>query len=265
LKRAHRLLAIALVGTAVLAPASASVAGEDSPWPRTQALPANVRAITTVVRDLSRKVELMELSATRYANWESCLRGVPVSEYGDPDGRRGYLYDERDGTGPGYWPALAVDRRSRPRKEDYLFLNFSRRNNCRSNAPLPGGTADPASVGSHAAASGRPHRRSLLRTIRGLERKVRTMKRSARRLLTASERFDEWESCVSWVPVTEYGDPDGKFGYLFGVLGANPSGYRPALAIDRSDWDDPDYMFLAFVGGDRPGRGCQDEPGEGID
>jgi hypothetical protein len=91
------------------------------------------------------------------------------------------------------------------------------------------------------------------------------MKRSARRLLDTSERFDEWESCVSWVPVTEYGDPDGKFGFPFAPSDGTAVGYRPALAIDRSDWDDPDYMFLALVGGDRPGRTCQDEPGEAID
>ena len=65
--------------------------------------------------------------------------------------------------------------------------------------------------------------------------------------------------------MTEYGDPDGGFGYLLRRAGATPSGFRPALAIDRSDWDDPDYMFLAFVGGDRPGRTCQDEPGEAVD
>jgi hypothetical protein len=64
--------------------------------------------------------------------------------------------------------------------------------------------------------------------------------------------------------VTELGDPDQKFGYLFGPM-AGPAGYRPALHIDRADWDDPDYMFLALVGGDRPGRTCQDEPGEAID
>jgi hypothetical protein len=270
-----RVLMVVLVGAAVLAFAAGSAgsdrrpeggaAGEDSPWPRTVALRANVRAIKSVVRDLSRKVELMELSAARYADWEACIRGLPVSEYGDPDGKFGYLYDERNGIGTSYMPALAVDRRSRPRKEDYLFLNFSRRGNCRSNAPLPGGTADPASVRTTATASRRPRRRTLLRTLRNLERRVRDMKRSARRLLAASERFDEWESCVSWVPVTEYGDPDGKFGYLFGGRDASPAGYRPALAIDRSDWDDPDYMFLALVGGDRPGRTCQDEPGEAID
>ena len=275
MKRANLLLAVALVGAAVLASAAGSAgsdrrpearaAGEDSPWPRTNALPANIRAIRSVVRDLSRKVELMELSAARYADWEACIRGVPVSEYGDPDRQFGYLYDERNGTGMSYMPALAVDRKSRPRKEDYLFLKFSRKGNCQSDAPLPGGTAEPASARTTAVASGRPRRQTLERTLRNLERRVRNMKRSARRLLAASERFDEWESCVSWVPVTEYGDPDGKFGYFFGARGAAPDSFRPALAIDRSDWDDPDYMFLALVGGDRPGRTCQDEPGEAID
>ena len=65
-------------------------------------------------------------------------------------------------------------------------------------------------------------------------------------------------------PVTELGDPDHGFGYLFGSIGS-PAGYRPALHIDRADWDDPDYMFLALVGGDPPGGTCQDEPGEGVD
>jgi hypothetical protein len=252
-KRGGRLLTVAVVWAAVLASAAVSTAGEDSPWPDTKAVPANVRAIKSVVNDLSRKVELMELSAARYANWEACIRGVPVSEYGDPDHQWGYLYDERNGIGTSYMPALAVDRRSRPRKEDYLFLNFSRRSNCRSNAPLPGGTAEPASV-----------RAPLRRTLAGLERRVRNMKRSARHLLAASERFDEWESCVSWVPVTEMGDPDQKFGFLYGPTGG-PTAYRAALHVDRADWDDPDYMFLALVGGDRPGRTCQDEPGEGVD
>ena len=158
MKRAHRLLAVALVGAAVLTSAAGSVgadrrlearpAGEDSPWPDTEAVPANVRAVRTVVRDLSQKVELMELSAARYADWEACIRGVPVSEYGDPDRQWGYLFDERNGFGMSYMPALAVDRKSRPRKEDYLFLNISRKGNCRSNPPLSGGTADPASVRS---------------------------------------------------------------------------------------------------------------------
>ena len=267
MRRAHRYLALALVGAVILgsAAASAGSAGEDSPWPRSHALGPNVRAIRSVVRDLSWKVELMELSAARYADWAACIRGVPVSEYGDPDRQWGYAFDERNGYGISHMPALAVDRKSRPRKEDYLLLNFSRKGDCRSNAPLPGGTAEPASVRATASARRRSRGRKLPRTLGGLERRVRQLKRSARRLDAVSDRFDEWESCVSWVPVTEYGDEDGRFGYVFGARGSFPKTFRPALSIDRSDWDDPDYMFLAMVGGDRPGRGCQDEPGEGVD
>jgi hypothetical protein len=275
--RRLRLAALALLGAMALAAAPAlaaaasgpavsrerpegRAAGADSPWPGTRRLAPNVQAIRSVVDDLERKVALMRQSADRYADWASCIHGVPISEYGDKDRQFGYAYDEVDGTGRGRMSALAVDRTSRPRKEDYLFLSFSRRDNCRSDAPLPGGTAEPASVRPAEVAAG-----SLARTLTSLERRVRFLKRAERRLLAASERFDEWESCVSWVPVTEYGDPDGKFGYLFGPKSATTPLYRTALTVDRSPWDDPDYMFLAFVGGDRPGRTCQDEPGEAVD
>lgn len=243
------LVPLALVCGAVLLPSAATA--------HAATLQGKVRAMKAAVGALEAKVELMELSASRYANWQTCIQGVPVSEYGDPDRQFGYVYDERDGTASGRMPALAVDRKSRPRQEDYLFLRFSRRGGCATNAPLPGGTAAPASA--HAGG-----RLGLRGTLTNLERRVRAMKRSARRLLAASERFDRWESCVSRVPVTEYGDPDGKFGYQFGARGG-VFGYRPALAIDRSDWDDPDYFFLALVGGNRPGRRCQDEPGEAPD
>jgi hypothetical protein len=252
----------------------ARAAGADSPWPQTNALRPNLRAVRREIRDLTRQVELMELSVARYDDWETCLTYVPVSEYGDPwDNQFGYLYDAREGTGTGFMDALAVDRRSRPRKEDYMFIDFAR-NGCRSDAPRPGGTADPASVrrpGSvartpdeRASASRSKRRPSLKRQVRRLERKAKRLFRRAQVLEAASERFDEWESCVSWVPVTEQGGADHKFGYLYGSIGAWP-GFRPAVQIDRSDWDDPDYMFLALVGGDRPGRSCQDEPGEGVD
>ena len=115
------------------------------------------------------------------------------------------------------------------------------------------------------ASTARARRRpGLSGRLTRLERKARRLFDRPQRLETISEHFDEWESCVSWVPVTELGDPDQKFGYLFGPEGG-PASYRPALHIDRSDWDDPDYMFLALVGGDRPGRECQDEPGEAVD
>jgi hypothetical protein len=256
------VVALAFGGSAVSnAGPQASAAGEDSPWPRTEALRPNVRAAQRELERLEEQVELMEQSAENYEGWQTCLTYVPVNEHGDRDRQFGYLYDDRDGAGVGNMDALAVDRRRRWGREDYLFIHF-RGDGCRSDNPQPGGTAEPASV---RAASARSRRRpGLRRRVTVLERKAERLFERSQRLETISERFDEWESCVSWVPVTELGDPDQKFGYLFGPKGG-AAGYRTALHVDRSDWDDPDYMFLALVGGDRPGRTCQDEPGEAVD
>ena len=62
-----------------------------------------------------------------------------------------------------------------------------------------------------------------------------------------------------------YGDPDGGFGYHFETPGG--AGFMPALAIDISRWDDPDYFFLVFKGKNRPfaRRECQDQDGEEVD
>jgi len=220
-----------------------------------------VRAVRQELADLAAQVEAMEQTAEGYDDWQTCLRYVPVNEQGDRDRQFGYLYDERDGTGPGYMDALAVDRRRRRGREDYLFIDF-RGGGCQSDNPQPGGTAEPASA--RASSAGSRRRPGLSGQVKMLERKARRLFRRSQRLETVSERFDEWESCVSWIPVTELGDPDQKFGYLYGPKGA-PAGYRAALHVDRADWDDPDYMFLALAGGDRPGRTCQDEPGEAVD
>jgi hypothetical protein len=236
-----RRFAITLATIAGLAlGATDAHAGEESTAPAA----ARLAAARADVTRLENQAELMQHSVACYDAWQACLKGVPVSEYGDADRQFGFAYDERDGSSTSFRPALAVYGRRRPGHEDYLFLDFDRSGGCRSATTKPGGSADAASARV---------------TIGNLERRVSRLKRTARRLLAASERFDNWESCISWVPVTEYGDPDGAFGYVFG------NAFRPALAIDRSDWDDPDYMFLAFVGGDRPGGECQNEPGEGID
>lgn len=79
------------------------------------------------------------------------------------------------------------------------------------------------------------------------------------------------ENRASWPLLSDFlyvmnGGPDRQYGYLFGEKGAEP-GHRPAIAIDDSEWDDPDYEFLAFIGRDRPftDRECGHEPGEGVD
>jgi hypothetical protein len=216
--------------------------------PRAKATGPTVGSLQRKLARLERQVEQMEQSAENAEDWMTCIKYVPVNEQGDRDRQSGYLYDERDGTGVGHMDGIAVDRRRRRGREDYLFMHF-RGGGCQSASPEPGGTAEPAS------AAGR---------LKALEQRAKRLSRRSQRLETISERFDEWESCVSWVPVTEMGDPDRKFGYLFGPKGSWP-GYRTALHVDRSDWDDPDYQFLALVGGDRPGRRCQDEPGEAPD
>ena len=241
----------------------ADAAGEDSPWPRTGKLRPNVRAARRELKRLEELVEGMEESAETYEDWQTCLHYVPVNELGDRDRQSGFLYDDRNGTGVGHMDGLAVDRRRKWGNEDYLFIHF-RREGCRSDNPQPGGTAEPASARAAGKRKGYRARPGLRRRLSMLERKADRLFQRSQRLEAVSERFDEWESCVSWVPVTEIGDADQRFGFLFGSIGG-AVGYRPALHIDRADWDDPDYMFLALVGGDRPGRTCQDEPGEAPD
>ena len=198
----------------------------------------------------------MTKSTHRFHRWMKCVSRVPISEFGDPDHRSGYAYDEKNGTGLDQRPALAVDKgRGRP---GYLFLRFSRRKGCDSAPTVPGGTADEAKADGMGA--------TTPRRLGALEHELAVLERRADDVEHAAERFDQWESCLSWVPVTEYGDPDRRYGYRFGGEDTG-LGYRPALAIDISPWDDPDYEFLAFIGRDRPftHRECGHEPGEGTD
>ena len=229
-------------------------------------------------------IERMERTADRWDRWTKCVSELPVSEYGDPDHRFGFPYDERDGTGVDLRPALAIDRKARRRANMVLF-EFSRRGGCRSlgteptqpGTPGTPGTADPAKLSRSQRAAGST-------SLRALEKRLGALEKREARLERMSEQFDEWESCLSWIPVTEYGDPEGRFGYQY-VGKDGERGYRPALAIDRSEWDDPDYMFLGGElsrvhlrrrGGDEtdspppptPGtalRYCNDEPGEAVD
>jgi hypothetical protein len=225
-------------------------------------LRSRLRLLEGQARRLESMVEVMEQSATRFRQWMGCISRVPVSEYGDQDHRFGFVYDERDGTQIDLRPALAVDDQGR--RHDYTFLAFAHRDECQSDTTKPGtpgspGTADPARVVPDTPET------SVVARIHALEMLVADLWTRAEALNRMSERFDEWESCLSDVPVTEYGDPAGQYGYLFSD--GNRSGYMPALTVDISEWDDPDYMFSAFVGRDLPfrRRECGHEPGESVD
>ena len=168
---------------------------------------------------ISRALKPMERSGRRFREWLDCISGLRVSEAGDPDHRFGFRYDERDGTGLDRRPALVRDRHRRP---DFLFLRFSRRPGCESTTTVPGGTADPARavVRARAPGGGSP-------TLGDLERRLERLEERADHVEQWSERFDEWESCLSWVPVTEYGDPEEMYGFAFGGEEGD-LGYRPA-------------------------------------
>ena len=241
---------------------------------RSPSLKTIVEKLENKVNRIEAMVEIMEQSARRYRAWTKCISWLRVSEYGDKDHRFGFHYDEADGTGLDFRPTLAVDTSTG--WSDYRFLTFAHRDECQTDPTRPGtpgspGTADPA----FAPGTGIPElgpvvvpvgestqtnsgQGSLSSRLRQLERRQKDLWTRARRLDRMSEHFDEWESCLSSVPVTEYGDPEGRYGYRVDD-GQGGSGYMPALAFDVSEWDDPDYMLLAFAGRDRPfvGRECE--------
>jgi hypothetical protein len=250
------LIAIA-AGSTQAAPAATD--GGDNPVPR------RAGNVEQRLRIVDKRITLLERSANRFERWLKCISWVRVNEVGDRDHRFGFSYDDVDGTGPDKRPALAIDR-TKKRYSDYLFLKFARRAGCRSQATVPGGTADPAFHHATATSRGR-HAQSLQAKKPSLRARLRSLARRAERVDRISEIFDQWESCLSWVPVTEYGDPEGKFGYLFEGGASTGTNYKPAIAVDISEWDDPDYEFLAFVGKDRPfgERECNSEPGESDD
>jgi hypothetical protein len=200
---------------------------------------------------LDRRLRVLRREAARFETLHGCMRRVGVSEAGDSRHRWGYLYDERDGTGVDRRPALTRDRTA-PR---WHLLKLGTSGPCLSDA------ADPNGAGEDAREVRRHARRvtSLPRQLRWLHR----LEARASAVATDTERFDDWESCLSWLPVTEAGDVTHHHGFLLD----RPQRHGAAIHIDTSEWDDPDYQLLAFRRRDRPFRGgeCGTDPGEGVD
>ncbi len=223
-----------------------------------RSLSSTVRTLEHRVAHMSKDVAEMERMAARYRIWAHCVSLVPADEAGDPDHRFGFLYDELDGTGLDHRPAIVLHQGDG--WSDFALLSFERRPKCVSAPVDPNGTGDDARTTPGDTARG-----DLWTRVRHLERKIKAVNRRLAAVIRMSERFDEWESCLSWLPVTETGDLDHRFGHLF--RGSDGMGYHAALGVDGSEWDDPDYELLAFLDRDRPfvPRECQNEPGEDVD
>lgn len=213
----------------------------------------HVRSLRAIVERIARRLHVLDRVTRRFDVLLGCSTRVGVDRVGDARHRWGFLYDERDGTGLDTRPALV--RHRGPDRPRWYLLELSTARRCLSVA------ADPNGAGDDARPADRPRQPALTTKVRRLQRLARAVERRA-------DRFDRWESCLSWLPLTEAGDDEQELGHLVDEgLWPFERTYYPAVDIDRSEWDDPDYQVLAFRGKDRPfGRGeCGTDPGEAAD
>jgi hypothetical protein len=229
------------------APPAVSVASPDSSHPRT----STPRTLSSMLAAVGRRLAYYERLSRRFGVLLRCTTRVGVDRVGDRRHRWGFRYDEGDGTGLDLRTALVSHSgRDLPR---WFLLELSTIRRCLSIRSDPNGAGDDARTGFR-----RLGVRELARWLRRLEQRAATIERR-------TERFDAWESCLSWLPLTEAGDAEQDLGYEVDLA---PLPYRrvhlPAVDIDESEWDDPDYQVLAFRGRDRPFAGdeCGTDPGE---
>ncbi|MFC0223397.1 hypothetical protein [Nocardioides zeicaulis] len=216
------------------------------------------RSLRSRVARLERSLAVLLERAGRSEEIRSCLTEVPVARRGDPEHRWGFPYDERDFTGRDLRPALTL---TRPGRADWHLLDLATSPRCLSRAPDPTGTGEDARAATRQAPTAPPVRAAAgpARLLRWLA----DLRLVAAEVADRTQRFDRWESCLTSVPVTESGAAWQRLGYLTGRPGTKPH-YRPALDLDTTEWDDPDYQLLALGGRGRPG-GCDDDPAEAVD
>lgn len=202
---------------------------------------------------LGRRLRMLDREARRFGVLLDCTTRIGVDRAGDVRHRWGFLYDERDGTGLDTRPALV--RHTGSDRARWYVLRLSTERRCLSAPADPNGAGDDA----------RPVRRA---GHPGMEAELRRLQRLAKVVEARTERFDSWESCLSWLPLTEAGDDEQDLGYLADQgMWPYERVHYPAVDLDHSEWDDPDYQVLAFRGRDNPfGNGeCGTDPGEDAD
>jgi hypothetical protein len=203
-------------------------------------------ALDRRLRSLTARALGLQRSARRFDVLQGCTTPLGVDQLGDPRHTYGLEYDERDGTGPDTRTALAAH--TGPGRAQLELLHLSRTRQCLSRPPDPNGSGADARV--------LPPLPATVATVRA---RLRALQRRVAWVTAAADRFDRWESCLSWLPVTEDGDQRQDLGFLRG------DEHLPAIDLDTTPRDDPDYQLLAFVGSDRPGGRCATEPGEAAD
>lgn len=99
--------------------------------------------------------------------------------------------------------------------------------------------------------------------LRDLQQEVASLREDVEDLKEPVEEFDLFDQCMFTIGATQYGEPDGSSGYVYGTGGEQR---RQALAMDMRGFDPPQYDFLAFPGEEPPQIECnEDAGGQGTD
>ena len=106
-------------------------------------------------------------------------------------------------------------------------------------------------------------RLSTQERLRDLQQEMASMREDTEDRKEPVEEFDLFDQCMFTIGATQYGDPDGSSGYVYGAGGEQR---RQALALDMRGFDPPQYDFLAFPGEEPPQIECnEDAGGQGTD
>jgi hypothetical protein len=99
--------------------------------------------------------------------------------------------------------------------------------------------------------------------LKDLQQEVASLREDVEDLKEPVEEFDLFDQCMFTIGVTQYGEPDGSSGYVYGTGGQER---RQALAMDMRGFDPPQYDFMAFPGEEPPQIECnEDAGGQGTD
>lgn len=94
--------------------------------------------------------------------------------------------------------------------------------------------------------------------LRDLQQEVASLREDVEDLKEPVEEFDLFDQCMFTIGVTQYGQPGGAPGYVYGPDGQER---RQALAMDMRGFDTSQYDFMAFPGEEPPQIECNEDAG----
>lgn len=114
-----------------------------------------------------------------------------------------------------------------------------------------------AAFGSEEARAGQ-NQSSVQERLHDLQQEMASLREDVDDLQEPVEEFDLFDQCMFTIGVTQYGEPDGSSGYVYGEDGQER---RQAMAMDVRGFDRPQYDLLAFPGEEPPQIECNEDAG----